>query len=128
MRNKNKLKIKGRYLYFCEYNPFIAERFRLRKVRIRMATFTSNDTLLIVGDDFREEIPAQNANDDEFSIHVLMAYEKEKIIATSKQDIARFIRKIHIFLQTHGFILHHKIDAYSSGAVYRKYLNKLKRL
>lgn len=125
MRNKNKLKIKGRYLYFCEYNPFYFERFKLRKVRVRMATFTSNDTLLIVGDDFREEIPAQNANDDEFSIHLLMDYNKEKIIATSKQDIARFIRKMYISSQAEKFIAHR----FSMGIyLYKNFLDKLKRL
>ena len=124
MRNKNKIKIKGRYLYVCEYNPFIAERFRLRKVRIRMATLISNDTLLIVGDDFREEIPAQNANDDEFSIHLLVPYNKERIIATSKQDIATFIRKMYISWQAVAFITHHlPIDGY-----YKSYITKLKRL
>lgn len=123
-KNKNKLKIKGRYLYVCEYTPFIAEKFRLRKVRIRMATFTSNDTLLIVGDDFREEIPAQNANDDEFSIHLLMDYNKEKIIATSKQDIARFIRKMYISWQAVAFITHH-LPMYG---YYESYITKLKRL
>jgi hypothetical protein len=125
MRNKNKLKIKGRYLYFCEYNPFIFERFKIRKVRIRMATLTSSDTLLIVGDDFREEIPAQNANDDEFSIHLSMDYNKEKIIATSKQDIARFIRKMYISSQVEEFITHR----FSMGNyLYKNFLNKLKRL
>jgi hypothetical protein len=125
MRNKNKLKIKGRCLYFCEYNPFIFERFKLRKVRIRMATLTSSDTLLIVGDDFREEIPAQNANDDEFSIHLSMDYNKEKIIATSKQDIARFIRKMYISSQVEEFITHR----FSMGIyLYKKFLDKLKRL
>lgn len=125
MRNKNKLKIKGRYLYFCEYNPFIIERFKLRKVRIRMATFTNNDTLLIVGDDFREEIPAQNANDDEFSIHLLIPYNREKIIATSKQDIAKFIRETYISWQAEAFIAHR----FSTGTcLYKNFLNKLKRL
>lgn len=125
MRNKNKLKIKGRYLYFCEYNPFIFERFKLRKVRIRMATLTSSDTLLIVGDDFREEIPAQNANDDEFSIHLLVPYNGEKIIATSKQDIARFIRKMYISSQAELFVAHR----FSMGIyLYKKFLDKLKRL
>ena len=123
-KNKNKLKIKGRYLYVCEYNPFIAERFRLRKVRIRMATLISNDNLLIVGDDFREEIPVQNANDDEFSIHLLMAYNKERIIATSKQDIAKFIRKMYISWQAVAFITHR----FSMEGCYKSYINKLKRL
>ena len=86
MRNKNKLKIKGRYLYFCEYNPFLSQKIIMRKVRIRMATFTNNDTLLIVGDNFREEIPAQNANDDEFSIRLLIPYNREKIITTNKHN------------------------------------------
>ena len=112
-------------MYFCEYNPFIFERFKLRKVRIRMATLTSSDTLLIVGDDFREEILAQNANDDEFSIHLLMDYNKEKIIATSKQDIARFIRKMYISSQAEEFIAHR----FSMGNyLYKNFLNKLKRL
>ena len=111
-------------MYFCEYNPFIFERFKLRKVRIRMATLTSSDTLLIVGDDFREEILAQNANDDEFSIHLLMDYNKEKIIATNKQDIAKFIRKMYISWQAVAFITHH-LPIYG---YYKSYITKLKRL
>ena len=126
MRNKNKLKIKGRYLYFCEYKPFFLQKLIMRKVRIRMATFTNNDTLLIVGHDFREEIPAQNANDDEFSIHFLMAFNEEKIITTSKQDIARFIRKLYIPSQTVASFTTNQFT--KNALIYRSYITKLKRL
>ena len=122
MRNKNKLKIKGRYLYFCEYKPSFFQKLIMRKVRIRMATLTNNDTLLIVGDNFREEIPAQNANDDEFTIH----YNGEKIITTSKQDIARFIRKKHVPSQT---VASYTTNHFTGAAlIYRSYITKLKNL
>lgn len=126
MRNKNKLEIKGRYLYFCEYNPFLYQKLIMRKVRIRMATFTNNDTLLIVGDNFREEIPAQHANDDEFTIHLLMAYDKEKIITTNKQDIARFIRKKYVPSQT---VASYSTNHFTGAAlIYRSYITRLKML
>ena len=128
MRNKNKLKIKGRYLYFCEDRPTLySEPIIIRKVYIRMATFTNDNMVLIVGDNFREEIPAQNANDDEF-LFLTTCDDGRKILTTNKQNIARFLRKRYLYTQTHGFILHHKIDAYSSSTLYRKYLIKLKRL
>ena len=126
MRNKNKLKIKGRYLYFCEYNPFLSQKIIMRKVRIRMATFTNNDTLLIVGDNFREEIPTQHANDDEFIIHLLIPYNKEKIITTNKQDIARFIRKKYVPSQT---VASYTANHFTGAAlIYRSYITKLKNL
>jgi hypothetical protein len=54
-----------------------------------------------------------------------MDYNKEKIIATSKQDIARFIRKMYISSQVEEFITHR----FSMGNyLYKNFLNKLKRL
>lgn len=80
-------KLKGKRLYYCNFDGDSYYLPILRRVYIRMAT-NVGDNLVIVGEHFRMEIPLRNlVANRKFSIII-----GNKIISTEKQEIARFIK------------------------------------
>lgn len=83
-------KFKGKRLYYCSFDGDSYYSFNipiLRRVYIRMAT-NVGDNLVIVGEQFRLEIPLRNlVANRKFSMVM-----GNKIISTEKQEVARFIK------------------------------------